>query len=142
SPGADTQFRDVHIGLRAWKLGWEKVWRAACWAQLQNTTQFYHILTYAIERNFAENLLSLYYPFIEDPIFQIDANLGYPAAVLVSMFVFIHRIVIHYLRERTGTSPGYALIVRSSGYYTLTITSIRLEFWVDRRCSYQGWYGA
>ncbi|KDN34548.1 hypothetical protein RSAG8_12351, partial [Rhizoctonia solani AG-8 WAC10335] len=62
--------------------GWEKVWRAACWAQLQNSTQFYHILTYAIERNFAENLLSLYYPFMDDPIFQIDANLGYPAAVL------------------------------------------------------------
>ncbi|KAJ1300892.1 hypothetical protein OPQ81_003318 [Rhizoctonia solani] len=62
--------------------GWEKVWRAACWAQLQNSTQFYHILTYAIEHNFAENLWSLYNPFAEDPIFQIDANLGYPAAVL------------------------------------------------------------
>ncbi|KAH7337883.1 glycoside hydrolase family 95 protein [Rhizoctonia solani] len=62
--------------------GWEKVWRAACWAQLQNSTQFYHILTYAIERNFAENLWSLYNPFADDPIFQIDANLGYPAAVL------------------------------------------------------------
>ncbi|CAE6486781.1 unnamed protein product, partial [Rhizoctonia solani] len=62
--------------------GWEKVWRAACWAQLQSSSEFYHILTYAIERNFAENLLSLYYPFINDPIFQIDANLGYPAAVL------------------------------------------------------------
>ncbi|CAE6417027.1 unnamed protein product [Rhizoctonia solani] len=63
-------------------LGWEKIWRAACWAQLHNSTEFYHILTYAIERNFAENLWSLYYPFLDDPIFQIDANLGYPAAVL------------------------------------------------------------
>ncbi|KEP48164.1 glycoside hydrolase family 95 protein [Rhizoctonia solani 123E] len=62
--------------------GWEKVWRAACWAQLQNSTQFYHILTYAIDRNFAENLWSLYNPYADDPIFQIDANLGYPAAVL------------------------------------------------------------
>lgn len=62
--------------------GWEKVWRAACWAQLQNSTRFYHQLTYAIERNFASNLWSLYNPFAEDPIFQIDANLGYPAAVL------------------------------------------------------------
>ncbi|CAE6406040.1 unnamed protein product [Rhizoctonia solani] len=62
--------------------GWEKVWRAACWAQLQNATRFYHQLTYAIERNFAENLWSLYNSFAEDPIFQIDANLGYPAAVL------------------------------------------------------------
>ncbi|CAE6459257.1 unnamed protein product [Rhizoctonia solani] len=62
--------------------GWEKVWRAACWAQLQNDTRFYHQLTYAIERNFAENLWSLYNSFAEDPIFQIDANMGYPAAVL------------------------------------------------------------
>ncbi|CAE7084096.1 unnamed protein product [Rhizoctonia solani] len=62
--------------------GWEKIWRAACWAQLQNSGRFYHQLTYAIERNFAENLWSLYNSFAEDPIFQIDANLGYPAAVL------------------------------------------------------------
>jgi len=25
--------------------GWEKAWRAACWAQLGNATEFYHILT-------------------------------------------------------------------------------------------------
>lgn len=25
--------------------GWEKAWRAACWAQLGNTTEFYHILS-------------------------------------------------------------------------------------------------
>ncbi|KAG8694176.1 hypothetical protein FRC08_008664 [Ceratobasidium sp. 394] len=62
--------------------GWEKVWRAACWAQLQNPAKFYHQLTYAIERNFAPNLWSLYNPFADDPIFQIDANFGYPAAVL------------------------------------------------------------
>ncbi|KAJ1300550.1 hypothetical protein OPQ81_002204 [Rhizoctonia solani] len=62
--------------------GWEKIWRAACWAQLQNSTQFYHILTYAIERNFGENLWSLYHFFGDDPIVQIDANLGYPPAVL------------------------------------------------------------
>ncbi|KAH7337881.1 glycoside hydrolase family 95 protein [Rhizoctonia solani] len=62
--------------------GWEKIWRAACWAQLQNATRFYHQLTYTIERNFAENLWSLYNSFADDPIFQIDANLGYPAALL------------------------------------------------------------
>ncbi|KAG9125867.1 hypothetical protein FRC07_005832 [Ceratobasidium sp. 392] len=62
--------------------GWEKVWRAACWAQLQNSTRFYHQLTYAIELNFGLNLWSLYNPYAEDPIFQIDANFGYPAAVL------------------------------------------------------------
>ncbi|QRV93314.1 glycoside hydrolase family 95 protein [Ceratobasidium sp. AG-Ba] len=62
--------------------GWEKIWRAACWAQLKNSAKFYHQLTYAIERNFAGNLWSLYDSNVADPIFQIDANLGYPAAVL------------------------------------------------------------
>jgi len=37
---------------------------------------------YAIETNFGPNLFSLYDPVKNDPIFQIDANLGYPAAVL------------------------------------------------------------
>ncbi|KAI6026511.1 glycoside hydrolase family 95 protein [Pisolithus microcarpus] len=60
--------------------GWEKVWRAAAWAQLGNGTEFYKELTYAIERNFAQNLFSLY--TYGSTIFQIDANLGYPAAVL------------------------------------------------------------
>ncbi|KAI6157265.1 glycoside hydrolase family 95 protein [Pisolithus tinctorius] len=60
--------------------GWEKVWRAAAWAQLGNGTEFYKELTYAIERNFAQNLFSLY--TYGSTIFQIDANFGYPAAVL------------------------------------------------------------
>ncbi|KAF7968852.1 hypothetical protein HWV62_29164 [Athelia sp. TMB] len=65
--------------------GWEKVWRAACWAQLGNSTAYYHQLTYAIATNFASNLFSLYNAYsLTDtgPLFQIDANLGYPAAVL------------------------------------------------------------
>ncbi|KAJ7740936.1 glycoside hydrolase family 95 protein [Mycena maculata] len=62
--------------------GWEKAWRAACWAQLQNSTEFYHELTYAIFENFGPNLFSLYDPFDADPIFQIDANLGIPGAML------------------------------------------------------------
>ncbi|KAI0763991.1 glycoside hydrolase family 95 protein [Trametes elegans] len=62
--------------------GWEKVWRAAAWAQLGNASEFYHELSYAIERNFAPNLFSLYPPLGEDAIFQIDANFGYPAALL------------------------------------------------------------
>ncbi|KAF7369037.1 Glycoside hydrolase family 95 protein [Mycena venus] len=62
--------------------GWEKMWRAACWAQLKNSSEFYHELTYGIFENFGANLFSLYDPFDADPIFQIDANLGLPGAVL------------------------------------------------------------
>ncbi|OCH86005.1 glycoside hydrolase family 95 protein [Obba rivulosa] len=62
--------------------GWEKVWRAVCWAQLGNASEFYTELSYAIERNYASNLFSLYPPLGPDAIFQIDANLGYPAALL------------------------------------------------------------
>ncbi|TFK65990.1 glycoside hydrolase family 95 protein [Pluteus cervinus] len=62
--------------------GWEKVWRAAAWAQLGDATQFYHELTYAIDRNFGYNLFSLYNPYDTEPIFQIDANLAYPAVVM------------------------------------------------------------
>ncbi|KZT06742.1 glycoside hydrolase family 95 protein [Laetiporus sulphureus 93-53] len=64
--------------------GWEKVWRAACWAQLANASGFYFELSYAVERNIANNLFSIYTPAdgVLDGIFQIDANLGYPAALL------------------------------------------------------------
>ncbi|KAM5541725.1 hypothetical protein V8D89_004454 [Ganoderma adspersum] len=61
--------------------GWEKVWRAACWAQLGNASEFYHELSYSLERNFAPNLFSLYSQG-EGAIFQIDANFGFPAALL------------------------------------------------------------
>jgi alpha-L-fucosidase 2 len=41
-------------------------------------------MQYAVERNYGPNLFSLYDPLDTSPIFQIDANFGYPAAVLVS----------------------------------------------------------
>ncbi|KZT25594.1 glycoside hydrolase family 95 protein [Neolentinus lepideus HHB14362 ss-1] len=65
--------------------GWEKVWRAAAWAQFADAGMFYHELTYAVERNFGPNLFSLYNPYAPqgpNSVFQIDANLGYPAALL------------------------------------------------------------
>ncbi|KAI0079139.1 hypothetical protein K474DRAFT_1705823 [Panus rudis PR-1116 ss-1] len=62
--------------------GWEKVWRAACWAQFQDADEFYHELTYAIVRDFGPSLLSLYNPGDPDPILQIDANFGFTAAVM------------------------------------------------------------
>lgn len=64
--------------------GWEKMWRAACWAQLSNPTQFYLELTWGIDQNFASNLFSMYSGSNSggSAPFQIDANLGFPAAVI------------------------------------------------------------
>ncbi|KAF4585052.1 hypothetical protein EYR40_001887 [Pleurotus pulmonarius] len=60
--------------------GWEKVWRAAMWAQLDNDDEFYHELTYALYENFAANLFSVYDSSAS--IFQIDANFGFTGAVM------------------------------------------------------------
>ncbi|KDR70259.1 hypothetical protein GALMADRAFT_230242 [Galerina marginata CBS 339.88] len=62
--------------------GWEKAWRAAAWAQLENSSMFYHELSFGISENFGANLFSLYNPYDPSPIFQIDANLAYPGAVM------------------------------------------------------------
>jgi alpha-L-fucosidase 2 len=65
--------------------GWEKVWRSACWALLNNTSQAHFELRYAIEQNFADNGLSMYSGTNEP--FQIDANFGLVGAVLAMLVV-------------------------------------------------------
>ncbi|KAF9042891.1 glycoside hydrolase family 95 protein [Panaeolus papilionaceus] len=62
--------------------GWEKAWRAAAWAQFGDAQKFYHELSYSIVENFGANLFSLYDPQNPSPIFQIDANLAFPGAVM------------------------------------------------------------
>ena len=49
--------------------GWEKVWRAACWAQLGNASQFYHVLSVSV--------LSLFSPRSLTP----DADEGFSVVV-------------------------------------------------------------
>ncbi|KFY20092.1 hypothetical protein V491_03997 [Pseudogymnoascus sp. VKM F-3775] len=65
--------------------GWEKVWRSACWARLNNTDEAYFELRYAIDENFASNGLSMYSG--QNPPFQIDANFGVVGAVLSMLVV-------------------------------------------------------
>ncbi|KUJ08343.1 uncharacterized protein LY89DRAFT_789144 [Mollisia scopiformis] len=65
--------------------GWEKVWRSACWALLNDSQMAYGELHYAIERNFADNGLSMY--SAHNPPFQIDANFGIVGAVLAMLVV-------------------------------------------------------
>ncbi|KAI1165183.1 glycoside hydrolase family 95 protein [Nemania serpens] len=65
--------------------GWAKVWRAACWARLNDTDMAYKELRYAIDVNFANNGLSMY-TALNQP-FQIDANFGLAGAVLSMLVV-------------------------------------------------------
>nr|XP_036581276.1 glycoside hydrolase family 95 protein [Colletotrichum truncatum]KAF6789544.1 glycoside hydrolase family 95 protein [Colletotrichum truncatum] len=65
--------------------GWAKVWRAACWARLNNTEKAYEELRYAIDVNFAPNGFSMYWAM--SPPFQIDANFGLGGAVLSMLVV-------------------------------------------------------
>ena len=65
--------------------GWAKVWRAACWARLNETERAYDTLRYAIDVNFAGNGLSMYSG--TDEPFQIDANFGLAGAILSMLVV-------------------------------------------------------
>ncbi|KAL5335061.1 alpha-fucosidase A [Aspergillus crustosus] len=65
--------------------GWAKVWRAACWARLNDSTTAYEVLRYAVAENFVGNGLSMYSG--EQLPFQIDANFGFAGAVLAMLVV-------------------------------------------------------
>ncbi|KAH8150877.1 uncharacterized protein LAJ45_05059 [Morchella importuna] len=89
----------IHRGLGKWtdaNAGWEKVWRGACWAGLNNSTMSYYELRFAIVENFANNLYSVY---SKDPstigtwVFQIDANFGTVGQVL---HMFVHDLDVGY----------------------------------------------
>ncbi|KAL4903353.1 alpha-fucosidase A [Aspergillus multicolor] len=65
--------------------GWAKVWRAACWARLNDSAMAYDELRYAISENFVGNGLSMYWA--TNLPFQIDANFGLAGAVLSMLVV-------------------------------------------------------
>lgn len=65
--------------------GWAKVWRAACWARLNDTERAHFELRYAIDTNFADNGFSMYSGTYTP--FQIDANFGLGGAVLSMLVV-------------------------------------------------------
>ncbi|USP80143.1 glycoside hydrolase family 95 protein [Curvularia clavata] len=76
--------RGIGIGPDA-NSGWEKTWRGACWARLNDTAQAYLELRYAIEQNFVGNGFSMYKG--ERRPFQIDANYGLGGTVLAMLVV-------------------------------------------------------
>ena len=65
--------------------GWEKVWRAACWARLNNTVEADYELRLAVGSNFAPNGFSMYSG--HNTPFQIDANFGLASAMLSMLVV-------------------------------------------------------
>ncbi|KAL9076052.1 MAG: hypothetical protein Q9157_003780 [Trypethelium eluteriae] len=65
--------------------GWEKVWRAACWARLNETDEADYELRLAAGSNFAPNGFSMYSG--HNTPFQIDANFGLAAAMLSMLVV-------------------------------------------------------
>ncbi|KAF7191665.1 Alpha-fucosidase A [Pseudocercospora fuligena] len=71
------------IGIIDSNAGWEKVWRAACWARLNDAMQAYYELRLTITENWAGNLLSMYSG--KNLPFQIDANFGFAGAVLAML---------------------------------------------------------
>ncbi|KAK3715591.1 hypothetical protein LTR37_007079 [Vermiconidia calcicola] len=76
--------RGVGIGPDA-NSGWEKVWRSACWARLNNSIEAYYELRLTIYENWAPNALSMYSG--KELPFQIDANFGFSGAVLSMLVV-------------------------------------------------------
>lgn len=72
-------------GIADANAGWEKVWRGACWARLNNTVEAYYELRLTLQENIANNLLSMYSGKNEP--FQIDANFGYVGNVLSMLVV-------------------------------------------------------
>ncbi|KAJ5527609.1 glycoside hydrolase family 95 protein-like protein [Penicillium frequentans] len=81
--------------------GWEKVWRSACWARLNNTDEANFELRFTIEQNIAENGLSMYSGHYTP--FQIDANFGLVAAVT--------EILIHDLPQAHGDQGIHTVIL-------------------------------
>ena len=76
-------------GIADSNAGWEKVWRAACWARLNDSDTAYAELRLAVRENMAGNLLSMYDGKREP--FQIDANYGFGGAVLAMLVVDLAR---------------------------------------------------
>jgi alpha-L-fucosidase 2 len=104
--------------------GWEKIWRSACWARLNNTDLTYLELKYAINTNFANNRLSMYTAL--DPPCQIGANFGLAGAMLSMLIVDlpmlnsdtgVHTIVlVPAIPAAWAGGEAHALVLRGGGY--------------------------
>ena len=96
---------------------------------------------FAVSENFGENLFSLYDPSDSEAIFQIDGNLGYSAAVMVSVWLIAKWLSHHdpvKNKERNNTSTWRANSCDASDHHAPSRSSKTMGCWVYQRCACAG----
>ncbi|RDI17111.1 glycoside hydrolase family 95 protein [Lentzea flaviverrucosa] len=116
SPAALVEGVKQHLITRGMEsFGWGLAWRAACWARLKDADRSYELIGKVIRPSIgfangtAPNFFDMY-SFGDRSIFQIDANLGAPAAML-EMLLYARPGVIELLPAlpsawKTGSVTG------------------------------------
>ncbi|GHH33493.1 glycoside hydrolase family 95 protein [Lentzea cavernae] len=116
SPAAVVEGVKQHLITRGMEsFGWGLAWRAACWARLKDADRSYELIQKVIRPSIdhangtAPNFFDMY-SFGDRSIFQIDANLGAPAAML-EMLLYARPGVIELLPAlppawKTGSVTG------------------------------------
>ncbi|MDX3661694.1 glycoside hydrolase family 95 protein [Streptomyces sp. ID05-26A] len=116
SPAAVVEGVKQHLITRGMEsFGWGLAWRAACWARLKDADRSYELIQKVIRPSIdhangtAPNFFDMY-SFGDRAIFQIDANLGAPAAML-EMLLYARPGVIELLPAlpsawKTGSVTG------------------------------------
>ncbi|MGI5500381.1 glycosyl hydrolase family 95 catalytic domain-containing protein [Lentzea sp. CA-135723] len=133
SPAAILDGVKQHLITRGMEsFGWGLAWRAACWARLKDADRSYELIQKVIRPSIdhangtAPNFFDMY-SFGDRSIFQIDANLGAPAAML-EMLLYGRPGVIELLPAlpkawKTGSVTG----IGARGGFSVDLT------WKDSR---------
>jgi len=120
--------------------GWSEVWRVALWARLQNPEHAYANLRLLITKNTLPNMFDLCPPF------QIDGNLGGPAAITEMLIQSTPEeiIVLPTLPQQWPSGSLKGVRVRGGGKVDVVwkegrLTELRLQS--DRAMKYRISYG-
>ncbi len=116
--------------------GWSEVWRAALWARLQNPERAYANLRLLVTKNTLPNMFDL------GPPFQIDGNLGGPAAITEMLIQSTSEeiIVLPTLPQQWPSGSLKGVRVRGGGKVDVVwkegrLTELRLQS--DRAVKYR-----